>query len=221
MHVRRCLSRLGADRRHAALSSTGTVATNRWFGYNVLMNIAVPQRLTVDEFLAWSVRQEKGRYELQDGRIIMQQSQNWGHLRVKGRIFRLLEDAIQQTGAAVYAATDGATVRVAGKTAYEPDALVAPLPMPDDSSLEISNPVIVVEVMSPSSIKRDLTDKLAGYFQVPSIVHYLILDPEEKVLIWYRRAAGGGLEPPVKLETGMLRLDPPGIELDVAAVFAA
>ena len=197
------------------------MATNRWFGYSVSMNIAVPQRLTVDEFLAWSVRQEKGRYELQDGRIIMQQSQNVGHLKTKLRIVNSLLASIERAGVPFYAFPDGATVRIAKGTAYEPDALVAPLPMPDDSSLEVPNPVIVVEVLSPSSVKRDLTDKLAGYFQVPSIVHYLILDPEEKVLIWYRRAAGGGLEPPVKLETGMLRLDPPGIELDVAAVFAA
>ena len=189
-------------------------------GYSGIMNIAVPQRLTVDEFLAWKSRQEKGRYELQDGCIIMQHSQNVGHLKAKGRIFTLLQAAIERAGLPFYVFPDGATVRIASKTACEPDALVAPLPMPDDSSVEISNPVIVVEVLSPSSIKRDLIDKLTGYFQVPSIVHYLILDPEEKVIIWHRRAAAGGLEPPVKLATGNLRLDPPGIDIDVAGLFA-
>jgi Uma2 family endonuclease len=188
-------------------------------GYSAIMNIAVPHRMTVDEFLAWSSRQEKGRYELQDGRVIMQQSQNMGHLKAKGRIFTLVQAAITRSGLPIYVVPDGATVRIAKSTTYEPDALVALLPMPDDSSLEISNPVIVVEVLSPSSIKRDLIDKLAGYFQVPSIMHYLVLDPEEKVIIWHRRAAAGGLEPPVKLETGILRLDPPGLEIDVAALF--
>ena len=43
------------------------------------MNIALPTRMTVDEFLAWAVRQEKGRYELFDGRVVMQQAQTWGH----------------------------------------------------------------------------------------------------------------------------------------------
>ena len=189
-------------------------------GYSGIMNIAVPQRLTVDEFLAWSSRQEKGRYELQDGRIIMQQSQNVGHLKTKLLVVTSLLAAVKKAGLPSYVFPDGATVRIASKTAYEPDALVAPLPMPDDSSLEVSNPVIVVEVLSPSSLKRDLTDKLAGYFQVPGIVHYLILDPEDKVVIWHRRAAAGGLEPPVKLATGNLRLDPPGFDIDVAGVFA-
>jgi Uma2 family endonuclease len=183
------------------------------------MNIATPHLLTVDEFLAWSVQQDKGRYELQDGRIIMQQSQNVGHLRIKGRIVRLLEDAIASTGVRYYAVPDGATVRIAPRSAYEPDALVAPLPMPDDTALEIPNPVVVVEVLSPSSIKRDLTDKVTGYFKVPSIMHYLVCDPEDKAIIWHRRATGGGLEPPAILQTGSLRLDPPGIEIEVERVF--
>ena len=187
--------------------------------YSAIMNIAVPHRMTVDEFLAWSSRQEKGRYELQDGRVIMQQSQNMGHLKTKLLVVTSLLAAIKQAGVPFYALPDGATVRVPDSSSYEPDALVAPLPMPADFALEVPDPVIVVEVLSPSSIKRDLIDKLAGYFQVPSIAHYLILDPEEKVVIWHRRAAGGGLEPPMKLETGILRLDPPGLDIDVTAVF--
>ena len=183
------------------------------------MNVHVPQRMTVDEFLIWSLQQEKGRYELQDGLVIMQQAQNWAHLRVKGRIYRLLLAAIERAGVAYYVAPDGATVRIGPRTAYEPDALVAPLPVPNDDALEIPNPVIVVEVLSPSSVKRDLADKVAGYFKVASIAHYLVLDPVEKEIIWHRRAAAGGLEPPLSMKEA-LGLDPPGIDLDVAEVFA-
>ena len=183
------------------------------------MSVIVSERMTVDEFLAWSVRQEKGRYELQDGRVIMQQSQNVAHLRAKGRIFMVLVAAIRRAGVACYATPDGATVRIGPRTGYEPDALVAPLPMPDDTALEIPNPVIVVEVLSPSSLKRGLSDKLAGYFHVPSIAHYLALDPEEHAIIWHRRAPGGGLEPPLVMKAGVLRLDPPGIEIAVEDVF--
>ena len=177
--------------------------------------------MTVDEFLVWSARQEKGRYELQDGWVIMQQAQNVGHLKAKKRIVALLDQAIARARIPFYAMPDGATVRIAHRKAYEPDALVAPLPMPDDKELEISNPVIVVEVLSPSSIKRDLADKLAGYFQVASIQHYLVLDPDEKEIIWHCRSKAGGLETPVSLKTGVLRLEPMGIEIRVEDVFAA
>jgi Uma2 family endonuclease len=185
------------------------------------MNVVLPTRMTVDEFLAWAVRQEKGKYELFDGRVVMQQPQTWGHAELRVRIYILLAAAIERAQVPFYAAPDGMTVRVSKHVAFEPDALVAPLPKPERLHLEIPNPVLVVEVLSPSTTKRDLSDKLAGYFQVPSIQHYVVLDPEDREIIWHRRAAGGGLEPPATLREGSLRLDPPGIELAVADIFAS
>jgi Uma2 family endonuclease len=185
------------------------------------MNIVVPQRMTVDEFLAWSVRQETGRFELQDGRVIVQQSQNVGHLRVKGRIFTVLLAAIERAGLPFYVMPDGATVRIDERTAYEPDALVAPLPEPGDASLEIPNPVIVVEVLSPSSVTRDLADKVVGYAKVASIRHYLVLDPEAKAIIWHSRDGTGAFGAPIAVREYGLRLDPLGIEVKIEDVFGA
>lgn len=185
------------------------------------MNIVAPQRMTVDEFLAWSVRQETGRFELQDGRVIVQQSQNVGHLRVKGRVFTLLLAAVERAGVPYYVLPDGATVRIDARTAYEPDALVAPLPQPDDASLEIPDPVIVVEVLSPSSVTRDLADKVVGYAKVASIQHYLVLDPEAKAIIWHARDGTGAFGVPIAVREYGLRLDPLGIELKVEDVFGA
>jgi len=183
------------------------------------MNVVLPTRMTVDEFLTWAVRQEQGRFELFDGRVIMQQPQNWGHAELCVRIYNALAAAIQRSGAPFYAAPVGMTVRITKKSAFEPDALVAPLPKPARMDLEIPNPVLVVEVLSPSTKKRDRTDKLAGYFKVPTIAHYLLVDPETSQIVWHRRAAGGATQPPVVVREGSLALDPPGIELAVAEIF--
>jgi Uma2 family endonuclease len=185
------------------------------------MNVVLPARMTVDEFLAWAVRQEMGRYELFDGRVVLQQPQTWGHVNIAWRVANQLAAAIERSGVPYYAAPTGMTVRISDHVAFEPDALVAPLPKPERLDLQIPNPVLVVEVLSPSTAKRDLSDKLAGYFQVPSIQHYVVLDPEDGEIIWHRRAAGGGLEPPVTLREGSLRLDPPGIELAAADIFVS
>jgi Uma2 family endonuclease len=183
------------------------------------MNVVLPTRMTVDEFLAWAVRQEQGRFELFDGRVVMQQPQNWGHAELCVRIYNALAAAIERSGVPFYAAPVGMTVRITRKYAFEPDALVAPLPKPERTDLEIPNPVLVVEVLSASTKKRDRTDKLAGYFKVPSIAHYLLFDPETEEIVWHRRAAGGAIQPPVAVRDGSLTLDPPGIELAVAEIF--
>ncbi len=183
------------------------------------MNITLPTHMTVDEFLAWAVRQEEGRYELFDGRVVMQQPQNWSHADLCWRLRGLLIDSIERAGVPFFAAPMGMTVRISEKRAFEPDALVAPLPQPEPTDLEISNPVIVMEVLSRSTARRDRTDKLSGYFKVPSIEHYLIIDPEKHEVLWYRRAADGAHKPAVPAREGALKLDPPGITLELSDIF--
>jgi Uma2 family endonuclease len=53
------------------------------------------------------------------------------------------------------------------------------LPEPKSDDLEVDNPVVVVEVLSPSTARMDGTTKLNGHFKVPSIQHYPIVDPGE------------------------------------------
>jgi Uma2 family endonuclease len=83
---------------------------------------------------------------------------------------------------------------VAARTAFEPAALVV-CPAPADlNTLEIPNPVIVVEVLSPSTAADDHGVKLDGYFSLGSVNHYLILDPDRRVMIHHRRAHAGAIE---------------------------
>ena len=82
---------------------------------------------------------------------------------------------------------DSVAVRIDRHRSYQPDALVyCGEPLPDDA-LEVPNPIVVVEVLSPSNAMKDLRDKLVGYFQVPSIMHYLIVDPDDRLVIHHAR----------------------------------
>ena len=114
---------------------------------------------------------------------------------------------------------NGMAVRIDGHTAFEPDALVVCPPPADLNTMEIPNPIIVVEVLSPSTAADDHGVKLDGYFSLPSVAHYLILDADRRVMIHHRRAQAGAIETRV-LREGMVVLDPPGFEAQVAAFFA-
>ena len=114
---------------------------------------------------------------------------------------------------------DGMTVRIAARTAFEPDALVVRPPPTDLNTMEIPNPVIVVEVLSPSTAADDRGVKLDGYFSLGSVNHYLILDPDRRVMIHHRRGHAGAIETRV-LREGVAVLDPPGFEAKVAEFFA-
>ena len=185
------------------------------------MNIALLHRMTADEFLRWYERQDSGRYELENGRVVMQQSQNFGHLKAKNQILRALEDAIVDAKAPVFAMPDGATVRVDDGRVYEPDDLVALLPEPPPETIEIPNVIVVVEVVSPSSEKRDYVEKACGYAAVPTIAHYLIVDPTARTLHHHTRATLISGAEPLLVRDSVLRLDPPGVTVDLAGVFGA
>jgi hypothetical protein len=51
------------------------------------------------------------------------------------------------------------------------------------------------------------------------VQHYLILDPDRRVAIHHKRAASDAIETRV-LTSGVARLDPPGFEVAVEALFA-
>jgi Uma2 family endonuclease len=76
---------------------------------------------------------------------------------------------------------------------------------------------VVVEVLSPSNAMKDLRDKLLGYFRVSSIMHYLIVDPDDRLVIHHAR--GSDAIATRIVSGGSLRLDPPGIELVAAELF--
>lgn len=177
----------------------------------------LPTGLTVDEFLAWADGRP-GRYELHDSAVVMMSPESMGHLKAKGAVYRALQDALDRRGAGCHALPDGATVRTS-RGAFEPDALVYCGDPLDDARTEVPAPVIVVEVLSPSTQHIDIGLKLAAYFSVPSVIHYLIVNPGDPPLVHHQRQANGKILTSL-YATGSIRLDPPGLELDVERCFA-
>ena len=175
-----------------------------------------PPRMSLEEFLDWSDGQE-GKFELDDGLVIAMAPERIGHSRAKFAIARALVDAVAKAGVPCEAFVEGPGVRIDAATSYQPDALVQ-CGQPLEASVRmIDTPVIVVEILSPSTAYRDLGRKARNYFRVPSIAHYLIVDLDDRVVIHHRRQDGGAIvtKPHV---AGDLVLDPPGISIAVEAM---
>ncbi len=168
--------------------------------------------MTVDEFLVWA-EDRPGRHELVGGQISAMAPERAGHADCKFAVQIALRQAIGRAGLPCHMLPDGMTVRVDATTAYEPDALVYCGPRLPRSAVVVPAPVIVVEVLSPSAGFYDRHHKLTGYFAVPSLMHYLIVDIDRRVVIHHARdhdAIRTRLLP-----SGPLRLDPPGLDLAV------
>jgi Uma2 family endonuclease len=173
---------------------------------------------TADEFIAWAMEQPEGRFELDNGVVVAMAPERVNHGRAKSQAWLALRTAIAARGLGCEALPDGATVRVTDRTVYEPDALVrCGPPLPGDA-IEAADPIIVVEVVSPSSRGIDRGVKLAGYFSLPSVRHYLIVDTDKRVVIHHRRGEEGQIGVRI-IHEGSLTLDPPGLAIDIRDIF--
>lgn len=84
--------------------------------------------------------------------------------------------------------------------------------------MEVPRPVIVVEVLSPSTQRIDLAQKLEGYFRLPSVAHYLMVDPARPSVIHHARGEGNTILTKIVAD-GRIVLDPPGLELALSEIY--
>ena len=181
---------------------------------------ATPPRMTVAEFLRWhGERDETEHYELEDGVPVLMAPERLEHAAAKFRATRALQDAADAAGLTCQAYVDGPMVPVAADRAYQPDAVMrCGPPLPPDAML-IPDPLLVVEVVSPSSGRQDRVLKLEGYFTLPSLRQYLVVLLERRRVIHHRRPAEEAvIETRILAEDGVIALDPPGLTLPVAAL---
>ena len=178
----------------------------------------LPKGLTVDEFLAWT-KERPGRFELHDGQVVAMSPERVIHATIKGNVYRKLADAIAKAKLECRALPDGVGVKISDRKWYEPDALVHCGPPAPPDALFVADPIVVVEVGSPSTMWIDETEKLIGYFSLPSVQHYLIINPNGLPLIHHQRQADGSILTRI-VAGGGIRLDPPGFDIDVDGIFA-
>jgi Uma2 family endonuclease len=178
------------------------------------------KRMTVDEFIPWAMAQPRGRYELLDGEVLMMSPEKARHWRTKASAYTALAAAVKRAGLPCEAVPDGATVCINEQTAYEPDALIYCGPRLASDAVMVVDPVLVVEVSSPRTSQIDTGAKFVGYFSLPSVRHYLIIDPEKRAIVHHARGEDGRIISASHTE-GVLVLDPPGIEVQIADMLPA
>ncbi len=170
--------------------------------------------MTAAEFLDWAAREDVGRVELIDGEVVAMAGETRGHAQVKGDLSRSMARALDESGSGCEGFVSGPAVITDDRTAYIPDFVIDCGDDGDWDRMDAVEPVVVVEVLSPSTRRKDLVEKLERYFSVASVMHYLIVDWKARRVVHHARRADGILA--TIYGQGTLRLDPPGIALDIA-----
>ena len=141
-------------------------------------------RMTVAEFLDWSEEQpDNARYELVAGAPLrLMAPTNIRHARIQRNVSDALRAAIRSAGASceVFDAGPGVAVGLDGDECRIPDVVVTCATEIDETARLVPEPVIVVEVASPSTRLADINDKVEFYGGIASVQHYLVIEQDRR-----------------------------------------
>jgi Uma2 family endonuclease len=178
--------------------------------------------MTVAEFLAWRADlSDDAPYELVGGQPVRLMSPtNIRHARIQRNASEALRRAVAKAGVPceVFDAGPGVAISMDGDECRIPDVLMTCADAIDESAYLVPAPVIVVEVASKSTRLADVNDKVEFYSGIGSIRHYLVIEQDQRRVVYHGRGPSGGLEPNI-LRQGNITLDPPGITLALADLY--
>jgi Uma2 family endonuclease len=137
------------------------------------MSVAMRKSMSLEEFLAWEERQEP-RWEFDGFAPVAMTGGTVEQGLIQANLIQQLGNRLQ--GTPCRALGSHVKISVAGSIRY-PDALVVCTPSPRRATV-ISAPVVVFEILSPSTASVDSIIKNQEYRDTPSIRHYVMLQQD-------------------------------------------
>lgn len=150
----------------------------------------LPKRTTYADYLAAEDTSER-RHEFIDGIIIAIAGGSDEHNALSGRVARLLGN--REQGACRYYSPDQRFwIEASGRGRYSDGSVICGGPAhPRHDAQATTNPVIVIEVLSPSSEGDDEGDKRRDFQSLTSLRAYVLVAQDERCVRVFRRDHSG------------------------------
>ena len=149
----------------------------------------MPHLFTVEEYLAFEAESEF-KHEFIDGVIYDMTGGSFKHSRIKVRMTFALESRLAGSNYSV--CNSDMSVRVGGSRFVYPDvSVVRGQPQLEDDDTTLLNPILTVEVLSPTTEDYDRSTKLGYYQALPSLRCCLIVEQFDMQVDAYIRASDG------------------------------
>jgi Uma2 family endonuclease len=175
-----------------------------------------PRFESAGAFLAWAERQPE-RWELVDGVAKMMTGGSLNHSRL-GRNALTVLVARLGVGPCEAFGSDAAVVLGPRRVAF-PDVSVS---CEAETGTSVVHPVVVVEVLSPSTESYDLGHKAAAYRRLPSLRHLVFIHQDQVAVQHFHREATGQEFSLTEINRvdGRLLLAAIGVEITLGELYA-
>lgn len=141
-------------------------------------------RLTVEEYLGLDEASEH-KWEYEDGQVYCLAGSTNNHAAIVNSLGTALDRALGERPCMVM--TESPKVIVAARKHYYPDLVVSCDEREDGNDVVVRYPLLIAEVLSPSTERRDKGAKLLAYQQVASIENILLIATNQAAALVYER----------------------------------
>ncbi|RYG25608.1 Uma2 family endonuclease [bacterium] len=83
----------------------------------------------------------------------------------------------------------------------------------------LKTPLVIFEVLSPSTQSYDRGDKFTHYRTIPSLRHYVLVSADQRTIDHFARQSGDTWLLSTFRGNELLRLDPPGVEVPLDEIY--
>jgi Uma2 family endonuclease len=177
--------------------------------------------MTIDQFDKIVENDPNGSdYELIDGELVMMGNPTEIHEQIAMNVAGALKPAMDARGCRTYAGNMRvqASSDSAGKDKYKPDVLVRCGPV--SANTYVTDPVVVVEVLSPSTMDKDRTTKLAFYKELPTVQHVVLAYTDQMRVEHYIRVDNKWELKVLPTPESVLELSAVEFQMDLEAVYS-
>lgn len=172
-------------------------------------------KMTMAEFLAWEELQPE-RHEFYRGEIYAMVGGTLRHNRVILNLASRIADHLDGTPCQVFA--QSVKAELAEGYLY-PDVMVICGKTTAGDDQTITDPKLVIEVLSPGTKGYDKRDKFILYRTLPSLREYVLIDPAKREIEVFTLAHGGAWMLTDQTRSAELSLRSIDLKLPMAAVF--
>ncbi|MDI1479993.1 Uma2 family endonuclease [Polyangium sp. y55x31] len=183
------------------------------------MGEAARKLVTFAEYIAFEEKAET-KHEYRNGEIVAMAGGTLEHASIAGNLAFLLGNQLQDRRCVVFSSDARVRVLATGLATY-PDLSVVCGKLERDPQHKntMANPVVLVEVLSPSTEHYDRGEKFDNYKQIPSLREYVLVASEERKIEVVRREVDGSWSRHETVERGLAELTSIGCKLDLDEVY--
>lgn len=173
--------------------------------------------MTIAEFLVWEDGTDT-RYELLDGVVRAMAPTLRAHGIVQANLARLIGNALRG-GPCTVQTEAGISSRFRRNTLYIADIAVSCTPHTGAGEQDLPDPVLVIEMSSPSTAKHDRDVKLPDYRRIASLREIVLIDPFRIACEVHRRSESGWTVEVLADPSDRLVLDSAGLSVPLADIY--